>query len=208
MATVPNAVSVPTTLATTIRTLAGADVSRASDKSTVGQWDAVIKYVGNPFSVERFDAAKAIYMAEFVAKWGCAQVSAADVKAGKGSQRDADTFDYVKRTGRAAWGMGTNRAMARAGVERPKQNSGRKAATTTTTAVETTAMLPPSFLHDMQEVSGELQKFQVHFGSKLSKPAKDAIGNISALHAKCLAAMVPHAPNAAGADVPKGATVQ
>ncbi len=196
---VPASVSVPTTLASALRSQATADRKHDTTTTTVTSWKDTVAYswIGKTFNQPRFDACRAIYVDQYCA--GLPQVSAADVKAQKGTQAEADAWDEAKRDARRNFGEGTNRAMRSAGLSRPTKNrGGGKTATPATPAtVESTAVLPLAFVAKLGEAFKAAEAFQVHFGAKLPKAGKDAAGNVAALIGECIKMLEP-SPTGAG----------
>lgn len=197
-------------LVAAMRSQAMSDAKHFTEEGAVKTWDAVVKYVfadGQPAATDtaaialvkaRNTECSTVYVEAYVTSQGVKAVAAKDVKAGKGSQKEADAYDRAKRAGRACYGMGTNRAMERAGYSRPKQNTGGGSGDTETketAKTESTTILPPSFSRDMDVVRDMIAAFQVQHGARLNRAGKDAIGEIAAAHGKCIEALLPKGTN-------------
>lgn len=195
-----SAITMSATLTATVQGLARADCKQHGSDS--GAWASIIAFAfpsgtTASFVESSFKQCSVLYVNTYVAEAKVFAVTAKDVKDGKGTQTQADLYDATKRAARSAFGMGTNRAMKAAGVERPKQNTGPTQSPTTppVAPAESTTILPPSFSRDMDVVRDMIAAFQVQHGARLNRAGKDAIGEIAAAHGKCIEALLPKGTN-------------
>ncbi len=166
-------------------------------------WPVAEKAWSDDAMLPRFNMCRQSFVASYVAGDGCKAVSAKDVKAGKGSQHDADKYARTQARARSTFGMGTKRALDARGIERPTKKRGTAASATeaaqTTAAGATGFDIPPSFLADLHAVHDAVGEFMVRFGAKLSKPGKDRIGVIGEMIGRLIADVekpaVPAVPN-------------
>lgn len=160
----------------------------SADKALSSQWDEVagLFVMGGKVDDALFAKTRAEFVAAYVAAAGIKAVTAADVKASKGTKDEADAYDSCKRNGRSTFGMGTNRALARLGVERTKANTGGATATApvpTVPAAESVAIIPPAVNSAFREIESRIMQFQST--AKLTKDDKEACGKL----AECIRAL-------------------
>ena len=160
----------------------------SADKALSSQWDDVagLFVAGGKVDDALFAKTRAEFVSAYVVAAGVKAVSKADVKASKGTLAEADAFDTCKRNGRSTFGMGTNRALARLGVERSKANTGGAVAATVapaTPAAESVAVIPPAVNSAFREVESRIVQFQS--SAKLTKDDKEACGKL----AECIRAL-------------------